>query len=206
MSVKQMSADQLRNDLVSISLTWPDGIPWQQNDRVNALKAELKRRGEPLEPLAGRAASPPVSLKSMTDNELEVELRTLSMRNDEESQKRFADVRFELRQRAQVGDKVEPPPRAQVAPRALELPSDEEAERAMPRRQPEASQTNVKLVKRVLTSVGGFSVTSQDDGNVLVKYDAISMSGGVHVERTLNANEVGMLVAMLVNSMSSKKD
>ena len=110
MSVKTMTTEQLQNDLKGVAQMWPGGIPMEQNDRVNALKSELKRRAAPIDVsemlptekiLGGDAAS-------MSDDQLATELRKLSNRlagnpKDEEAQMRFADIRFEIRRRAKSG-------------------------------------------------------------------------------------------------------
>jgi len=123
MSVKLMSVDDLKNDLQTIFLTWPDGVPWEQTDRVNALKGELKRRGEEFTLRPGPAVTPTqaVTLKKMTTTELEAQLRQMSERldvdpDDQVAQTRFADVRYELRGRRQ---KEEPA-------RMLELPDEDD--------------------------------------------------------------------------------
>ena len=135
MSVKLITSDTIRADLQALALTWPDGIPPEQVDRVNALRGELKRRGED----PNVAASIPTSaaltaqlpIGQMRQDDLERELRDLSDRlgkkpDDEAAQNRFADVRFELRRRAKSSPLAEtatmpPPP---PTPRALELPED----------------------------------------------------------------------------------
>lgn len=133
MSVKAMTTTQIRENLKTIALTWPDGIPWQQADNVNALKGELKRRGEtfekPVDPEVNVSANK--STTASTDDELQTELRALSDRisrdpKNEAAQQRFADVRFELRQRAKNGAEAAPPTRPPLPPRELELPSDDE--------------------------------------------------------------------------------
>jgi hypothetical protein len=136
MSVKLMTTKQIRDDLTTLALTWPDGIPWQQSDRVNALKGELKRRNEPFEvpvdPVTVNVAKPP---STATVAELENELRVLSDSisrdpKDEAAQQRFADIRYELRRRAKTSTDLEKtelvPTRPPVQPRELELPSDDE--------------------------------------------------------------------------------
>lgn len=107
MSVKLMTTEAIQTDLATIHNMWGGGIPPEQQDRVNALKGELKRRGAgeqemrkqlPQEHSVGDVAS-------MTDDQLSVQLRKLSERiskspNDDELQEAFANVRFELRKRA----------------------------------------------------------------------------------------------------------
>jgi hypothetical protein len=105
MSVKMMTTEQLQNDLSTTFNMWGGGIPPEQVDRVNALRAELKRRGATEQ--ASRPEMPqPRGIESMTDDQLGAELRALSDRigknpSDEDLQTRFADVRFELRKRQQ---------------------------------------------------------------------------------------------------------
>ncbi len=135
MSVKLMTSDTIRADLQALALTWPDGIPPEQIDRVNALRGELKRRGED----PNVAASIPTSavltaqlpIGQMRQDDLEKELRDLSDRlgkkpDDEVAQNRFADVRFELRRRAKSSPLADAPttPPPPPTPRALELPPE----------------------------------------------------------------------------------
>lgn len=195
MSVKLMSPEQIRNDLKTMELTWPDGIPWEQFDRVNALKAELKRRGEPLDgpsgPPAGALYAGTAALAASTTAELEVELRKLSARDDEDSQKRFADVRDELRRRAKVDSAAPPtPPRSQVVSRELELPDeDDEIVRTTQKAEPKRPQTKgilnptpkVRPSERELTKkverpakVRGYSAFPWPHGRVLVEYEVES--------------------------------
>lgn len=103
MSVKMMTTEAIHTDLATIHNMWSGGIPAEQVDRVNALRAELKRRGadaqviRPEQPVAR-------DLGEMTDDQLSAELRALSDRigknpSDEALQERFANVRFEMRNR-----------------------------------------------------------------------------------------------------------
>lgn len=137
MSVKTMTTKQIQDDLKVIALTWPDAVPWEQADRVNALKTELKRRGEDpvVKPdrvtIANRGA-----IDMLPTEELEKELRGLSDQisrdpSNEEAQQRFADVRFEIRRRAKAqpnGDDAALQ-RPSLPPRELELPPDDEVPR-----------------------------------------------------------------------------
>lgn len=136
MSVKLMTSDTIRADLQALALTWPDGIPPEQIDRVNALRGELKRRGEDPNVVASIPTSAVLTAQlpigQMRQDDLEKELRDLSDRlgkkpDDEAAQNRFADVRFELRRRAKSSPLAEtattpPPP---PTPRALELPPED---------------------------------------------------------------------------------
>lgn len=104
MSVRKMTTDQLKADLEAIILTWPDGVPEQQQDRVNALRGELKRRGGDEVSMQPRPQASAVDLADLTDAALEKELRRLSgvierNQKDEAAQERFAEVRYELRKR-----------------------------------------------------------------------------------------------------------
>ncbi len=152
MSVKLMSSDTIRADLQALALTWPDGIPPEQVDRVNALRGELKRRGED----PNVAASIPTSavlaaqlpIGQMRQDDLEKELRDLSDRlgkkpDDEVAQNRFADVRFELRRRTKSSSPADAPttPPPPPTPRALELPPEDAGD-----------LVNVKTMKKVGSS------------------------------------------------------
>jgi len=211
MSVKLMSAEAIRNDLKVIALTWPEGLPWQQVDRVNALKAELKRRGEPLdgpsEPTPARAVN---NIAALTTEELEAELRTLSTRNDEASQTRFADVRFELRRRAQ-SDPDQVKSRPQTAPRALELPADDEvapwtnvekpapekpaADRSVARRPTVPAPKTVQ--KKVPTVVCGYTVTDREDGSIVLEYEKVLPNGSVMIAGVLEGEDADDFIAMV---------
>lgn len=108
MSVKMMTTEQLQNDLAHTFQMWGGGIPPEQNDRVNALRAELKRRGA-TEHAARQELPVARGIEGMTDEQLAAELRGLSDRisknpSDETLQERFADVRFELRKRTKNGN------------------------------------------------------------------------------------------------------
>lgn len=134
MSVKTLTTAQIRADLRALALTWPEGIPVEQTDRMNALKGELKRRGEEAEaPAVATKATQRLTVEVMSQEALEKELRSLSeMRPDDEvSQKRFADIRFELRKRARVeAAAAEEAKTLTSAPvRALELPDDEQLQK-----------------------------------------------------------------------------
>jgi hypothetical protein len=143
MSVKQMTTTQIRDDLEAIALTWSGGIPPEQTDRVSALQRELKRRGEETVAL-DKVTAKPREIGKLGTADLEKELRALSDRigrssDDEAAQRRFADVRFELRRRARTESyDTDPnaPPRDETAkeyvtsrpplpPRELELPDDD---------------------------------------------------------------------------------
>lgn len=139
MSVRKMTVGQLNADLEAIMLTWPDGIPEQQQDRINAIKGELKRRGadEVSTQSQVRQQTSAVDLADLTEPALEKELRRLSEilnRNskDEAAQERFAEVRYELRKRQKVtsngnngngAKEYAPPPLAErKVPRQIETP------------------------------------------------------------------------------------
>ncbi len=112
MSVKMMTTDQIHNDLASIHNMWAGGIPPEQTDRVNALHAELKRRGAEARPASqdvstDRSVGRP-TIDTMTAEQLQAELKRLSNvigtnPNDDAVQEQFANVRFELRKRAKNG-------------------------------------------------------------------------------------------------------
>lgn len=138
MSVKTMTVEQLRGDLDAVARMWPAGTPPEQADRVNALKGELKRRGEDFAMRAPREEDKPRSLLDMTDDQLSKELRKLSDRigadpKDENAQERFANVRYEIRKRQRKADadpqstrgrEEAPPTRAPLPPRAMEIPDE----------------------------------------------------------------------------------
>ncbi len=202
MSVKQMSSDQLRDDLAAIALTYPDEVPWQQVDRVNALRAELKRRGESVERPAGQRPVPAPQLATMTGEELEAELRKLSTRKDEASQNRFADIRFELRRRAgaptKLAEQAETSP--SVVPRALELPSDEEVERIVPRR-PTPAAAKKDPPAKIPTSVCGFSINATKGSLVTISYEDRSDRGSVYLSRALTWPDAIALASMLTDAL-----
>lgn len=200
MSVKLLSADALRADLETIALTWPDGIPSAQQDRVNAIKSELRRRGEPIErPPGAPAPTPAGPLDAMTTEELEAELRALSTRSDDASQTRFANVRFELRRRAAVTS--EPAPQPQVPSRALEFPSDDEVARAAPRRPavpaPKPQAPSRVLEKKPPATVCGYTATGRQDGSVVLEYEILSDTGSVLTARVLEGEQADEFIAMV---------
>lgn len=127
MSVKLMTVANIRNDLQAIAMAWPEGPPPEQVDRVNALLGELRRRGEDQKVAQEKpSATPrPPNPKLMTIESLQDELRALAARTaggDETAQERFADVRFELRNRLKAAASAPstPPPT-----RAIEFPDDD---------------------------------------------------------------------------------
>lgn len=150
MSVKLMTTESIRDDLETIAITWPDGVPATQVDRMNALKAELKRRGENANAPNGapsKAGTGRRNVKSMDREELEQELRTLSKAGslDDDAQDRFADVRYELRYRLVKKDLAEDelppgPPPPPLPARQLELPDEDEMELARREREIEDSR------------------------------------------------------------------
>lgn len=105
MSVKLMTTDQIHLNLATIANMWPGGIPTEQYDQINALKSELKRRGVDAHPMTPTGPqTKPVVVEGMTMEQLQKELEILAgalgkTPNDEGLQERFANVRFELRQR-----------------------------------------------------------------------------------------------------------
>lgn len=210
MSVKLMTSDTIRADLQALVLTWPDGIPPEQADRVNALRGELKRRGED----PNVAASIPTSavlaaqlpIGQMRQDDLERELRDLSDRlgkkpDDEAAQNRFADVRFELRRRMKssplaVTATMPPPP---PDPRALELPDEDEvelkrrereaadaAQAAVDRRAREVARSKDADTKRITMEELAARATAVD---VKVK-NAISSLGGFFVAAVVGAGKI----------------
>lgn len=114
MSVKLMTTEQIHTNLATIANMWPGGIPTEQNDQVNALKAELKRRGveqRAVQPATMQAAKP---IGEMTAEQLSKELQKLSLAigkdpNNEELQEQFANVRFELRNKLKAEPVPAPP-------------------------------------------------------------------------------------------------
>jgi hypothetical protein len=111
MSVKTMSTEQLQNDLKSVTQMWPGGIPTEQADRVNALNSELKRRNVTVEATKPLPSENIRASDAMSDDELARELRQLSEQlgrnpKDDEAQKRFADIRFEIRQRSKFNNET----------------------------------------------------------------------------------------------------
>lgn len=217
MSVKMMTADQLRDDLRSITLIWPDGVPFQQVDRVAALKAELKRRGEPLETTKAVAPTPRGPDAEMTTEDLEAELRKLSVKSDEDSQKRFADVRFELRRRAKVdadapGEPEGRPKTSPVTPRALELPDDVAEPAPAPAKITDSRASKQRILAGAQargepvpagatpSTVVGWAayVTDSDPTVVLLEYEKLSRDGIILLTRRLDVESVDALVRMLV--------
>jgi hypothetical protein len=204
MSVKLMTLDQLRADLENLTLIYPEGIPWQQVDRVNALKGEIKRRNEPIERPAGSKSAVFKPIPAIPTPELEAELRELSTRTDDDSQERFANVRFELRRRAKLLEdlaqeedkKVKRTPA--VTPRELELPSDEEVERVVPRRQPAAPPAKTsRPTPSVPDSVRGYRATSRGDRTVVLEYEIMQKDGSVLISQVFTPSEVEILVDIL---------
>lgn len=109
MSVKLMTTEQIHNDIAHTNKMWAGGIPMEQVDRLNALKAELKRRGavaqesQPEMPTL-RAAD------SLSNEQLTAELASTAdiirkSPSNEGAHERFADLRFEMRKRG-VQDEV----------------------------------------------------------------------------------------------------
>lgn len=236
MSVKQMTSDQLRADLRAIALTFPEGIPWQQVDRVNALRGELKRRGE-----SPDAPAPPATQGSptaATTEELEAELRTLSTRNDEESQKRFADVRYELRRRAKAEDDADSRPKTSpVNPRALEMPSDEEVQaqrlappaasaaiaQSFPKVDPDRWRSDVVAAQpaskaipretkaaiqplRVPVTVAGFTAAVRSAGVITLEYEVRDELSITVVTRVMTVEAARNFISMITEMTSRAED
>ncbi len=111
MSVKMMTTDQIHTNLATIHNMWPGGIPTEQYDQVNALKAELKRRGVdakvqvPGQPaIETLAVLSELSLEQLT-KELSKTGEALGKNpQDDALQERFANIRFEIRQKVSKGD------------------------------------------------------------------------------------------------------
>jgi hypothetical protein len=206
MTIKTMTPQQIRDDLDALALTWPEGIPSEQTDRVNALRGELKRRGE--DPWVAGAAKTPMA--SMDADELEMELRELSARiarnpNDEPSQKRFADVRYELRRRTKGSDDSSPkttplPPRVlefddDVPMKQLKKRPEERVERVANFSTPtqeESAILNRKAVKR-RPGVASFSVATDGDFVVL----ELSLGPTIDLVSRLSIDEANALIAMM---------
>ncbi len=221
MSVKLMTPQQIRNDLKTIQLTWPEGIPFEQIDRVTALKGELKRRGEPLEAPAEEVQEADTPLALASDDKLAAELRALSVvvgrnPNDERAQSRFADIRFEIRKRAKAAaDQSAAPTLSPVAPRELELPSDDEVPpppkpKAVAPRDSEVPVYAPKpLVKKaairdtlgggLLASVCGFAAEARD-GAVSISYDVDVPGGVVSPTRRMTLRQVEEFILMIADA------
>lgn len=129
-NIKQMTTQQIQNDLKSINLTWPDGPPLAQADRVNALTQELRKRAAAGD-VPGAAELPAPA--GRTTAQLEQELRELAAGGsmDESAQTRFADVRYELQRRARAEADLDAfftdnkrPPQPSASPRQIEIPDE----------------------------------------------------------------------------------
>ena len=208
MSVKTMTSDQIQGDLEAISRIWPSGVPPEQTDRVNALKGELKRRGETVraatrQPPAAQTNGQPKSIAGMSDDQLAKELQNLSNAigtdpNDDALQERFADVRFEMRKRAKAA-KEEPavPTSPSVTPRAIEIPEEEPAKGSL---FSEASEKRAKSASAApASSVKGFTAQLTPQG-VIVKYTAQDSNGTiVQIANRFTSEEFDALVAMFMS-------
>jgi hypothetical protein len=196
MSVKQMSTTQIQDDLQSIARMWPDGVPSEQSDRINALKGELKRRGEQARPIStpaqNRATSAVLTgpVDALTDDQLASELKRLSAADlgDEAIQTRFADVRFELRKRAKTE------PSSSVSPRAIEIPEASEVAKPSPS-------------KMVLPAgVKGFSAAVGGVG-VIVRYTAQDTHGNVaQVAALMTVGEAEQFMQLVHGAIASAKE
>jgi hypothetical protein len=202
MSVKLMTSDQIQNDLEATNRTWPGGIPPEQTDRVNALKSELKRRGETVRSAAKQQAPQangrPQSIASMTDDQLAKEMRDLASAlgsdpNDDSRQERFADVRFELRKRAKAAPAEETQPTSpSVSARAIEIPDEEEPKKSK-------SVTASTSTAAPASSVKGFSAQLTAQG-VIVKYTAQDANGTiVQIASRFTSDEYDALIVMLMS-------
>lgn len=113
MSVKLMTTEQIHTNLATIHNMWAGGVPPEQTDQVNALKAELKRRG--VDANAVSPALPQLKMQvpeGMTLEQLQKEMSTISEAisknpHDDALQERFANVRFELRKRTKSAPVVQ---------------------------------------------------------------------------------------------------
>jgi hypothetical protein len=202
MTIKNLTTDQIQADLANISRTWPGGIPPEQNDRVNALKGELKKRGEPLRaaPKAPAQPSEPSSSKrvqDMSSKELESELGRLAQvlgnsPSDDESQERFADVRFEMRKRAKMDNgpdqEVEAPTTPSVTPRAIDIPDEVETPA------PKAAQKPATTTAR---GIGPINLVVSADAKVVVRVLAQDAMSVAQVASVLTIEQAGNLVEML---------
>lgn len=197
MSVKKMTVDQIQGDLADLARRWPDGPPPEQYDRVNALKAELKRRGVTLmsdvtvkERPAPQQDAARASIAMMSSAELDAELarltEALAQGDDAEAQNRHADVRFEIRKRAR---EASPPAPQTVQPRAIEIPDSAPTQEARPERM---------VPRREMTSpvgVKGFAVTTSGS-SVMVTYVGKTETGGlVQVGTMLSVEEAAQHLA-----------
>jgi ribosomal protein L18 len=184
MSVRTMTTEQLRADLDAVARMFKDGIPAEQNDRVNALKSELKRRGASA-PTGDAEPAAALGLEDMNDARLEKELRRLSERinkspDDEALQSQFADVRFEMRKRAKM---VAPVPQIDLS---------------------EASEPEVKRLVQRQTNGNGQVAAEQGD---LVARAAKNAETMKHIEEThLKMQRVqvaAMVAAKLLSEMTT---
>lgn len=141
MSLKQYATETLQADLAALARMWPDGIPPEQNDRVNAIKNELKIRGVSLRPAAQQprqsvydevkvvdAGNGGESINLLSDAALDAEYKLTARQvgddpGNDQLQDRFATLRFEMRKRAKA--KADQPPQVfaqSVIPRDIEMP------------------------------------------------------------------------------------
>lgn len=219
MSVKMKTTEQLHQDLASIHNLWAGGIPPEQNDSVNALKAELKRRG--VDAAVIRPEMPVArGIESMTEDQLGAELRALSDRiskspSDDDLQARFADIRFELRKRTKNGNGHEPKKTGAFDPVTGETDMQQAAKPSsfqdgavsrhtteMPRRDLEAEERQkaefmavqaerVRLMEQAVRKHNLAKVAADVSANILTKYDISNVDGDV-IE---NACTIGLQVA-----------
>lgn len=219
MSVKQMTSDQIQDDLEQITRQWAGGIPPEQADRINALKSELKRRGEQarvVRPQANGNSDRPKSIKSMTDEQLEKEMRKLSENmsaDDDEAQERFANLRFEVRQRAKQYNENSSPP---VTPRAIEIPDQADIAKAADysdgrgnvsdgRGKAAATVVRNNPARKIPVGVKGFSAQVGGTG-IVVRYTAQDQYGNIaQIAGVLTWDEADQLAAQILASVDEAK-
>lgn len=217
MSVKMMTTEQLHTNLATIHNMWSGGVPPEQNDQVNALKAELKRRGvdqRPIYPQEGSAA--PRTIDAMNDEQLSKELRELSERiskspGDDGLQEQFANVRFEMRKRAKNGQLAPPVtgafdpvtgethmqqltvPNGNGAAKNLlgHVPPSEERMAALKAEFVEKQQQAQRLIEDMVRKTNLAKIAADVTASILTKYDISNVDGDV-VE---NACTIGLQVA-----------
>lgn len=183
MSLKQYTTETLQDDLAALARMWPDGIPEQQTDRVNAIKNELKlrgatlRRSQPAQPQRASvyedSAAPapsvnggePINLLSDAALDSEYKLAARQVGDDPGNdvlQDRFATLRFEMRKRAKAkAEQPATPPPQSVQPRDIEIPND--VERRVPRF---VAPQSASAVRGYVTNVEGGTVMLSIGGKV----------------------------------------
>lgn len=238
MSIKSYTTPQLQQDLDTIFRMWPGGVPPEQTDRVNAIKTELKRRGAELRPaptvvqpqqLQRAISQEPTSGMSYAALKRELASVVKSINLDpgnDDLQNRFADLRYEVRQREkqgrtddEVGEtaKAAPPPSSpSVAPREIEIPDDIElnpmAGRLVPRRdeapppRTEPAEENQAQLQRRVAGVKGFTVQVVD-GGVLLTFGARSAGGAnvIQLATVFKPEDGDDLLAMLGDAFAKAR-